>query len=133
MSRRRIAYLLTKRGIVFANELIESFKNKIILVRTLKNELKEIKLRQMEEYLGFYVSPLMVYKHFQRSKNNENVIDLKQIKADKKKIKHQRKSIKTLIDMPAISHPKQNFIFSNEVPIIEDFSGRENEHENIKD
>ena len=131
-NRRKKAYFLTRKGIVFINGFIESFNDNKILVRTLKNELKEIKFHQLTEYLGFYVSPLIAYNYSRKSKKNENVINLKQIIEDKKNITQQRKTIEKFSDLPAVSHPKQSFIYSNEIPIIEDFSGRENELKTIK-
>ena len=82
--RRKKIYFLTTKGIEYANEITQWFDNKSIHIHTLEGEIREIKFKQLKEFLNFKLNPLDAYKYSSESKHG--IIDLNQVQHDKNQL-----------------------------------------------
>ncbi|MFW9879407.1 MAG: hypothetical protein ACFFG0_40540 [Candidatus Thorarchaeota archaeon] len=76
-NRHKKAYFLTKEGIKYAREIQSWFDKKSILIRTLDNEIREIKFYEIDKFINFRIKPLEVFKF--TTDSNDCVLDLKKI------------------------------------------------------
>jgi predicted transcriptional regulator len=77
INRHKKAYFLTKEGISYAKEIKSWFDKKSILIRTLDNEIREIKFYEIDKFVNFRIKPLDVIKY--ASKSNDWILDLRNI------------------------------------------------------
>ncbi len=126
LNRRKRAYFLTVKGIEYANEIINEIENNLIHIRTLKDEIREIKVNQLKKFIDFQIKPLEIFNYINSSE--DNVLDLKQI------LSYKKGDFKFRTDYSSIiSTSKSAFIFSDRVPPVKNFYGRENEKKILLD
>ncbi|MFW9879406.1 MAG: AAA family ATPase, partial [Candidatus Thorarchaeota archaeon] len=127
--RRKKAYFLSIKGLSYVQEVIDGYKNKKLLIRTLEGELREIKYSELEDFLDYKIKLLEVYRYSSLSKNG--IIDLKQVISDRRKPEFAIDGKLTESTLAMVSD--KGYLFSPNTPSVDLFYGRGSELKRIND
>jgi len=128
INRKKKAFFTTDKGLKQAYDIKNWLNNKIILIRDLDGELIESSFKALARAIDYKLKPLEIYKYVPISQNG--IITLPQLLAD---IKERNPKYKYRSDLQEIiSQKKSQFIYSENVPRIKNFFGREEELDQIR-
>ncbi|WP_455392790.1 tetratricopeptide repeat protein [[Eubacterium] cellulosolvens] len=123
INRKKKAFFSTEKGLKQAYDIKNWLNNKSILIRDLNGELIESSFKVLEKALDYKLKPLELFKYV--STSNEGIIALPQVVAAIREVDPKYSFNSNLKEL--VSQPKTQFVYSDDVPIIRDFFGREKE------